>query len=370
MARVLKNGKIEYKKGLYKYNPLDVFEIPTTSKGYMNVWEMVQDTKDKVNVYIVIGGRRLGKTFSMLKGVVETRSKHMYVRRTDSDIDNTLTALKNPYKAINRELGTDVRIVADKKDKNIVLYEDDEPVAHLGIASSVSTSGSVRGADLEDIEYLIYDEFINLKPTNTIKKKEGNLFFDLYDTANNDRDIRGKEPLKAILLSNANTTEDGIIRNLQIGEVIYKMIQLNKNWAYIEDKKLYIAMLPCDNEITKQRKKSAIGTLVNNTSYSDMALSNMFVGAYFGDIVEKINYQEYKCVMRYEDIYFYKHKYYGTYLLSKKPNTLSKTRKYTQENHSKFLRDWGMQLKYQYEVNELLYSDYDTKLQFLNYIFN
>lgn len=370
MVRQLKNGKIEYKKGLYKYNPFDIWEIPTYATGYFEVWEFVQDTKDKVNVYIIIGGRRLGKTFSMLRGLSINRVPHMYVRRTDSDIDNTLTATKNPYKAINRQYNTDIRIIADKKDKNIMLFEDDEPVAKLGIASSVSTSGSVRGADLEDVVYLLYDEFINLKPTNTIKRKEAQLFFDLYDTANNDRDIRGKEPLKAILLSNANTTEDGIIRSLNIGQEIYNMIKENRNYCYIESKKIYIAMLPDTNEITQQREKSAIGALINGTEYGSMAMKNNFVGAYFGDIVEKVNFQWFQCVFCYEDIYFYKSKEDGHYYLSKRKNTLKKDRYYKSENHKKFLRDWGMQLRYQYELNMIEYADYDIKLQFLDYIFN
>lgn len=366
--RTLKNGKKEYKKGLYKYNPFDVFEIPTTAKGYFDVWNMIKDTEDKVNVYIIIGGRRLGKTYSCLKGVIQDNKRHMYVRRTQADLDDTLTSTKNPYRALEKDLQRYIKIIARDSDRNIVeVDEEDNELYNFGIASAISTSGSVRGAYLEDIEYLIYDEFINLKPTNQLKKKEGNLFFDLYDTANNDRDIRGAKPLKAILLSNANTTEDGVIRNLQIGQALYKMIQSNSPYCYIAEKKIYVAMLPSKNEITSQREKSAIGSLVNNTTYGDMALGNNFIGAYFGDIVDNVNYRDYRALMKFEDLYIYKEKGSGNVLVSRRSATVNKRLMYSMDTKNAMLRDWGFFFKYQYEMNLIRYSDYDSKLDFLNY---
>lgn len=358
-------------KFFYKYDVCDPFEIPTTSKGYFDVWEMVQDTKDYVNVYIVIGGRRLGKTYSCLKGVVEGHHRHLYVRRTKSDLDDTLSNQKNPYRAVNNELDTDIRVVPKGKDTNICRFEDDVEVENLGIASSVSTSGSVRGAYLEDIEYLIYDEFINLKPTNTIRKREGDLFFDLYDTANNDRDLRDKPPLKAILLSNANTTQDGIIRNLAIGQDLYEMIRDDKPYLYLEEKKLYIALLPNDNEITSKRKKSAIGTLIKNSSYSNMALANNFVDAYFGDIRDNIDYREYSSFLSMNDrLFLYRHKFDGSLVVSKRKAQVPKQWKYTNETVRDLKLNWGMFLNYYYQTSKIIYSDYDTKLLFMDWLLN
>ena len=338
-------------------------EIPTTKEGYFDVWQMIQRNIDDFNIFIVIGGRRLGKTYSVLKGIIEGQKQHMYVRRTDSDLDECLTVKKNPYRVLNKDFNKDIRIVSKGRETNIVEFVDDEPINYLGIASSVSTSGSVRGAFLEDIEYLVYDEFINLKPVNTLRKKEGNLFLDLYDTANNDRDLRGSKPLKAILLSNANTVDDGILRVLKLGSVIYKMVTENKHYYSDYERKIYVALLPNDNEITAKRIKGAIGQLTQETTYSKMAMSNEFQNSYFGDIVEKVDYKEYNPICAINDIYFYKHKGDGHVFVS---NRKAKCAHYTNHTIKKFKRDYGMLISAQFEGGRMRYANYNIKLDIIN----
>lgn len=338
-------------------------EIPTVNGGYFDCWRMIQDNFDDFNIFIIIGGRRLGKTYSVLKGVITDKKQHMYVRRTDSDLDECLTVKKNPYRVLNKDLYTDIRLYAKGRETNIVKFVNDEPSDYLGIASSVSTSGSVRGAYLEDIEYIIYDEFINLKPVNTLKKHEGRLLLDLYDTANNDRDLRGANPLKAILLSNANTVDDGVLRVLKLGNVIYDMVINEKQYYADYERKIYVAMLPNDNEITKKRMKGAIGKLTENTSYGDMAMNNAFVDSYFGDIVEKINYSEFTPLCAVNNIYFYAHKFDGHLVASYRK---AKCKTYNNHTIRKFKRDFGMRVGMQYESGKMRYQNYDIKLDVIN----
>ena len=334
-------------------------EIPIEKNGYFNVWKFVQEHESDFDIFIIVGGRRLGKTYSVLRGLVQDKKQHLYVRRTDSDLDECLTARKNPYRQINNDYRSDVRIVAKGKDKNIMLFENDEVVDNLGYASSVSTSGSVRGAFMEDIEYIIYDEFINLKPVNTLKKYEGNLFFDLYDTANNDRDLRGKKPLKAILLSNANSIDDGLIRQLKLGHVIYEMLSKDTYYYADYERRIYLALLPSNNDISKKREKSAIGRLTGESSYSNMAMKNEFNDSYLGDIYEKVRYQEYNPFCSFNNIYFYKHKGDGHILASYRK---AKCKAYTNHTIKKFKRDFGMMIGLQIESGRIHYINYDIKL--------
>ena len=338
-------------------------EIATTKSGYFDCWEMVQNNIDDFNFFIIIGGRRLGKTYSILKGLITEKKQHMYVRRTDADLEECLTVKKNPYRVLNKDLDLDIRLYAKGKEMNIVEFEDDNPNEYLGIASSVSKSGSVRGAYLEDIEYLIYDEFINLKPVNTLRKKEGNLFLDLYDTANNDRDIRGSRALKAILLSNANTVDDGIIRTLKLGSVIYQMIINNQNYYADYDRKIYVALLPSDNVITNKRRTSAIGLLTQGTTYADMAMSNEFQNSYFGDIDERVRYNEYIPAFAINNLYFYRHKGDGHLFVSKRK---AKCVHYSNNTIRQFKRDYGMIFGSQYESGRMRYQNYDVKLDVIN----
>lgn len=339
------------------------YPIKTFPNGYFDVWSTVKSTP--FNLYIIIGGRRLGKTYSMLRGLIDENINHLYIRRTDADLDECLTTKKNPYRSISSDLQRDIRIYKKGKDTNIVEFnENDEIINDLGIAGSVSTSGSVRGAYFEDIDYLLYDEFINLKPVNTIKKKEGSLFLDLYDTANNDRDLRGKEPLKAVLLSNANTIDDGLLRVLRVTHIIYQMC-VNQEQYYIDnDRGIYIALLPDDNEITAKRKKGAIGKLINGTSYAEMAMFNNFIDSYFGDIKEKVNFREYTIMCSFNDIYFYRHKGDRHILASYQKAKTDK--KYSNRTLKKFKKNFGFSIGLQVESGAMRYHDYNVKVDVSN----
>ena len=92
-----------------RYNSKSL-QVPVEENGYFNCWKFVEEHEDDFNLFIFIGGRRLGKTFSVLRGLVKGSKQHMYVRRTDSDLEASLTVNKNPYKAINDYLNTNVKL--------------------------------------------------------------------------------------------------------------------------------------------------------------------------------------------------------------------------------------------------------------------
>lgn len=336
-------------------------QVPVLKNGYFDVYSLVRDTN--YNVYIIIGGRRLGKTFSMLSGLIRDKVQHLYLRRTDADLEVCFTAKKNPYKAVSRETFKDIRLYHKGKDTNIVEFEDEEPVYYYGIGASVSTSGSVRGADMEDIDIMLYDEFINLKPVNTIRKYEGQLFLDLYDTVNNDRDLKGKKPLKAVLLSNANHIDDTLLRTLGLTHIVYTMIMNNESVWHDMERGIYMALLPNDNAITERRRCGAIGRLTQGTSYARMAMENEFVGSYLYDIKEKIDMRAYYPLCAYNDIYFYVNKGDGHIHASW---TRSKCPHYNFNTFGEFKKRYGMKIGMQIEGGHMTYQDYNIKIDVSN----
>ena len=113
----------------------------------------------------------------------------------------------------------DIQLQANK-DNVIILDKKNEKL--VGYAAALSTFGKFRGADFSDVEVIIFHEFINTTPFNNIKN-EANMLFNLIETVNRNRELDGDEPVKVILLSNANTIDSDIIRALKLGEVIKNM---------------------------------------------------------------------------------------------------------------------------------------------------
>ena len=88
------------------------------------------------------------------------------------------------------------------------------------------------------MEYIVFDEFINTNPMSKMKN-ELMLLMNAIETVNRNREfnsdgtVDNSKSVKVIMLSNANTLDDDILRTLNIPEVIRQM-KINDEHVYIE----------------------------------------------------------------------------------------------------------------------------------------
>lgn len=260
---------------------------------------------------IIIGGRGTGKTFTALDDSYVTsteETRFMLLRRTEVEVSSIADPKFNPFKALNRVKGYEVQARYSTKNSVGEFFEVNEngEERFLGYASAVSTFGKLRGADLCDVDKLVFDEFIKTRAAHPIKD-EADLFFNAYETINRNREIEGRSPLKAYLLSNATTLNSPILEELNLITVIERMKRKCQTAYTDRDRGIHIELL--DNiKVSQEKRDTALYRLTKGTTYSAHALDNEFAYDSFENII-KVKLNEYTPWVQVDDLYIYRHKH-------------------------------------------------------------
>lgn len=310
-------------------------------------------------MYMFIGGRGVGKTYSALRGIIEKGVYFMYIRRTDTELKNSAKLETNPFNRLNFDYGYNIEMKAAEDSYNII-----KDGVVIGIAGAVSTFGKFRGRDYSKVKYIIFDEFIP-KAGHSKIKEERTLFFDMIETVNRNRELDGEPPVKIIMLSNANTIDCDIIRVLKLGDIIRQM-KLQKIEVYQDpERDLYLHLLK-PGEIRNLKSKTALYKLTKGTAFYDMAIENEFTVDNFDD-VKRISAGKLVPLVAYDNIYFYTIKDQDSiYITYRKADVQDR---YNLETFTAFKRDYGLLLE-QYFINgKVWYYNYDIKLDVKN-LFN
>ena len=272
-----------------------------SKEGYYQIAHDLEKYPDAV-VYIVIGGRGTGKTYSTLKYMVDNREKFVFVKRTKDDVHMLCSgsgkagaALPSgamdysPFKAINEGEGTNIHPVEFYKGFGAFYnYRTDEngntvPYGEaIGYIAALSLVGQVKGFEMSDANYEIFDEFIPLRG-QIVRKTEGENALDLYKTIDRSRAVKERKDLKAIFLANASVLNNQVFQALDIVDVCYEMIAEGNTCKYLKDRFIFIRLLN-DNRVFRAKESeskiyAAAGmqskwtrsALYNDFSYDDVS---------------------------------------------------------------------------------------------------
>ena len=118
---------------------------------------------------------------------------------------------------------------------------NDEPVgAPVGYALALSAAEDVKGFDLSEVDFMIFDEFIP-KPYQIVKRTEGDALLDIYMTLTRDRIERGRKELKLICLANATNINNPTFDILDVIDTAADMDLYDKEYVYqIEERKILL----------------------------------------------------------------------------------------------------------------------------------
>lgn len=318
----------------------------------------ISDVAHKLTaINIIIGGRGIGKTYSTLDFVIDTGKKFIYMRNTDIQLKESTTSYGNPFKRWNAD--HDRYIYLKREVSHSVIYDGDNDNNIIGYGAALSTFENMRGVDLSDVEYVVYDEFIE-KRKLTFKQFEA--FISFYETANRNRELQGLPPLKCILLSNSQKLDNPILAGYGLIPIIESMIATGQK----EYRKpgLYLS-LP-ESEISDLKAQTDNYKLINGSRIAAEALQNKFAFDSFYNIKRRpIN--EYKCILMIDDIYIYKHKSNGM-LYACASQALNVPEFDSHDNLAAFLRSYGRKLMDAAASGRLEYSDFVVKSKLLELI--
>lgn len=321
---------------------------------------------------VYIGGRGIGKTYSSLRNLLfdadgnlllPTKNKFLYMRRMSKEIEACASVISNPFKRINADYNLNVTAEFTRKD-GYALFSNDmvdgSTVEPIGYGAALSTFSGLRGVDFSDVDIIVFDEFIPETHVRKIKN-EGNVFLNMYETVNRNRELQGKKPVKVLLLANSISLASGILLGIGAVPTMASMILKGQSRASLKDRGLYIEIID-STELGKIKSETALYKLTKGSDFSKEAIMNKFTHDNL-DLAKKVVINEYRPIFTFNDTYtYYKHKSREEMYLAKRLDKAPMD--FGASDVDRLNAMFGLSYERQILSRRLFFDDYSTKLVF------
>lgn len=300
----------------------------------------------------IIGGRGIGKTYSTINWLIEQGKPFIYLRNTDTQMTESCSSFGNPFKRWSLDHNRDIFIQAEGKHYVIKERTGEKETKTLGYAAALSVFENLRGVDLSECVYCMFDEFIERR---TLMFDQFSAFANFYETVNRNRELLGDPPLMVFLLSNAQKLDNPILAGYNIIPQIEIMMKAGQR-SYTNN--LLHIELP-KSEVSEAKKQTVNYLMTEGSSYYQEAIDNDFAFDSFYNVGKK-PIKEYVPVCSIDGIYIYQHKSTSNYYCCRTAN--NKCMEYTsKDNRRMFLQRYGIRLRMARDGGKLEYSDFSIK---------
>lgn len=319
-------------------------------------WYDICDSRKKWRVLnFFLGGRGIGKTYSAFSYAFNNDLKFLYVRSTDTQIKVCLTPDKgNPFKKWAADHKRTIYIRRSEDVSDIVEALDAEQEKVWGYACALSTFENLRGVDFQDIDLIIYDEFIQIKTLNFDAFRS---FLNMYESVNRNRELEGREPVRVMFLANTQELMNPILFGFDLVRDIEQMkIAGQKRFSRGD---IYVEL--CDSEVSAAKEKSVLyRNLKPDDAYLEEAIKNSFSRNDFSGIKKPKNLKEWKPLCMIDEVTIYRHKsrseLYCTQSICNKVNRFN-----SKNQRGLFFRSYGGQMQLAYGLGTLFCDSFMTR---------
>ena len=255
---------------------------------------------------MVVGARGVGKTYGIMKYCIEHEIPFIYLRRLKTQLELCASVDGNPFNKLNTDLEMHIR---PQNTRAGVVFADGEKTIALGVA--LSTVANVRGFDYSRFNMIIFDEAIASDGERPIPK-EFNVFLNFYETVNRNRELTGQDPVRCVLLGNANRLTNPYFSGWHFMKTALNMIRGRQMVWFSADRSRMMIML-LDSRISNRKKDTALYKNAGK-DFTMMALDNAFRTD--GTNIRSMPIREFNHLVSIGDIGIYRHKSERMYYVS------------------------------------------------------
>ena len=329
----------------------------------------LDDIREKLLTFnFILGNRGGGKTYTTIKDSADKGIEFIYMRRTQKECERIAKKMVDtslsPFEALNNdnpEYGFELERI-DDGIYSIVKKEGKETIKKYGLMLALSAVATMRGFEYPKCERIIFDEF-NPERHVRMLTEESDAFFNMYETINRNRELKGNKPIEVFLLGNANSIASPILETLELTEVIETMNRAEKKFYRNPDRDLFL-MLMENAEFIEEKSKTALYKLTKGTKFYDMALYNKFAYDEFNDI-NKQNLKEYKLKFTCSKFAVWRHKSRNEYYITE--NTTGRIDYEDNKQDELALANEIRLLKPQYIGRKIKFKNFSVKNNFTKY---
>lgn len=261
----------------------------------------------------VFGGRGIGKTYGMQERIDHAhRGETFLMRRTKTEWDIITDERMCMFSTYNQDNGTNFHF---KTDKGIAQILDDE--SWIGLSAPLSTFSNLRGFDnFGSIRIMYYDEFIPERHKAKIRN-EHEVFLNVYESINRNRELKGEKPLKCVCFANSNDIKNPLFMGLNLITMAEKMKRKEKE-IMIDGKRGVALVDCCYSPISKRKAETALYRMAGEGDFFNMAIKNEFNSGLAASVSRPL--VEYRPYISVGEINIYQHKSNGMFYISSTRN--------------------------------------------------
>ena len=321
--------------------------------GYLNIEGLLRQS---LTFNFMIGGRGTGKTYGILKYILDNRLKVFLVRRHQTQVDIISKPEFNPFKALERDIE-----VRSSSKYHSSFYRGEECI---GYVAALSTFSKIRGFDASDIDIMFYDEFIPEAHERPIKDEAAALF-NAYETINRNRELQGRKPLVLVCAANSNRIDNVILQGFNLLPRLEKLAKSGKELSIDHERSILLAYLH-ESPISEAKADTVLYKALRGEKYSDMAIENRF--EFSGDRIESKDLRQYRLMVKVGSlgVYIHRHERSNFYV-----RTTKETARYEYDDTADDLKKFRSEFPFVaiWDVKGLIhYENLDVFTRFRNYL--
>lgn len=346
--------------------------------GYYHIGADVEKYPDAV-IFIVWSRRGPGKTYSALRYPYH-KFKTLYLKRTNKDVKTICEYAgdidfdPSPWAPLNRDFGINVkpRLLKDGFGAFYDADQDGNPSgAVVNYVASLNAIKQVKGMDLTEAEWIIFDEFIPQKG-EVVKKAEGDMLLDLYETVNRDRRRRGRPGLKLILFANAEEISTHVTNSLEVVDTMAEMQATGLNIYYDEERGILFHHITNEELPLTESDMLDMFKVMKGTAWAEKSFGGNFASNDFS-AVRRLSMKHMRCLYhlkyrRCNQAYIYISNKTGQFYMSSVPGKFIQEYDLDRENQQKkFYIDHVLQLREACINDRFIFEKYSYYDLIINY---